>query len=96
MNANAAAWSWSSCHAWETDEEIAIVEEEAAANSYSVEQKRQKHSNAYQVWSSKEDEQLKTAYAQACSIEQLARNHGRAPSAIRRRLEKLGLAPGSE
>jgi len=71
---------------------VAMVGDEPATRSYSFEQERQTHPNAYQPWTREEDEQLKAAYTRSSSIEQLARNHGRAPSAIRSRLEKLGLA----
>ena len=70
---------------------VTMVGDETKAKSYSVEQERQTHPNAYQPWSSEEDERLKAAWTRTCSIEQLAKNHGRAPSAIRSRLEKLGL-----
>ncbi|NQU25203.1 MAG: DUF3276 family protein [Candidatus Nealsonbacteria bacterium] len=60
--------------------------------SYSVEQKRQMDPRAYEPWTEKEQQRLKEGFARGVSVEQLAQEHGRGPTAIRRRLERLGLS----
>ena len=61
--------------------------------SYSVEQKRQMYPRAYDPWTEEEEERLKEGFARGLSVEQLAQQHGRGPTAIRSRLERLGLSP---
>ncbi|MEG4326735.1 hypothetical protein [Microcoleus sp. herbarium5] len=52
---------------------------------------RQKHPRAYVKWSQDEDENLKKEYASGQQIDELAQRFQRQPSAIRSRLQKLGL-----
>lgn len=52
---------------------------------------RQKYPRAYVKWSQDEDEKLKKEYASGQQIEELAQRFQRQPSAIRSRLQKLGL-----
>jgi hypothetical protein len=52
---------------------------------------RQKHPRAYVKWSPEEDENLKNEYASGQQIGELAKKFQRQSSAIRSRLQKLGL-----
>lgn len=52
---------------------------------------RQKYPRAYVKWSQDEDENLKNEYASGQQIGELAQRFQRQPSAIRSRLQKLGL-----
>ncbi|MEP6489365.1 hypothetical protein NDI43_13830 [Microcoleus vaginatus GB2-A3] len=52
---------------------------------------RQKYPRAYVKWSQDEDENLKKEYASGQQIDELAQRFQRQPSAIRLRLQKLGL-----
>lgn len=52
---------------------------------------RQKHPRAYVKWSPEEDEKLKNEYTSGQQIGELAKQFQRQSSAIRSRLEKLGL-----
>ncbi|MEG4309464.1 MULTISPECIES: hypothetical protein [unclassified Microcoleus] len=52
---------------------------------------RQKYPRAYVKWSQDEDENLKQEYASGQQIDELAQRFQRQPSAIRSRLQKLGL-----
>ncbi|MEG4427845.1 MULTISPECIES: hypothetical protein [unclassified Microcoleus] len=52
---------------------------------------RQKYPRAYVKWSQDEDENLKKEYASGQQIDELAQRFQRQPSAIRSRLQKLGL-----
>lgn len=52
---------------------------------------RQKYPRAYVKWSQDEDENLKQEYASGQQIDELAQRFQRQPSAIRSRLQKLGI-----
>ncbi|MEG4420248.1 hypothetical protein QUA70_16910 [Microcoleus sp. LAD1_D5] len=52
---------------------------------------RQKYPRAYVKWSQDEDENLKKEYASGQQMDELAQRFQRQPSAIRSRLQKLGL-----
>lgn len=60
-------------------------------NSYSVEEKRVKHPNAYSRWSSEDDEKLELLFCEGKSINELSTFFGRNNGAIRSRIEKLDL-----
>jgi hypothetical protein len=59
--------------------------------TYSVEAIRQKHPKAYEPWSTREDERLRSHYQEGFDVPELARVFQRGESAIRSRLEKLGI-----
>ena len=59
--------------------------------SYTLDEKRRTHPKAYEPWTEEEDHRLEAGFAQGLSVDQLAQRHARAPSAIERRLERLGL-----
>lgn len=59
--------------------------------SYTVDEKRRNHDRAYKCWTGEEDDQLREAYTRGSGIEQLARDHGRAPTAILSRMYQLGI-----
>ena len=52
---------------------------------------RRTHPRAYTTWTAEEDDQLKAAFARGEEIEHLATMFQRQPSAVRLRLQKLGL-----
>jgi hypothetical protein len=52
---------------------------------------RAKYPRAYERWSKGEEREAADAYAGGASINEIARNHERQPSAIRSRLTRLGL-----
>lgn len=58
---------------------------------YSVEAVRERHPQAYAKWDAAEDQALRTEFGENLDIESIAKRHGRKPSAIRSRLQKLGL-----
>lgn len=58
--------------------------------SYSVEEIRQKHENAYKKWTTEEEELLIDRYRNGKKIEELAKLLGRKRGGIRSRLKKLG------
>lgn len=53
---------------------------------------RERHPRAYERWSSEEDNRLRSEFGRGRSVKELARLFRRQPSAIRSRLNKLGLA----
>lgn len=59
--------------------------------SFSVEDIRRQHSNAYRPWSSADDERLTNLFSEHLPYTEIERTLGRKPGAIRSRLEKLGL-----
>ncbi|MEG4503137.1 hypothetical protein QUA81_03990 [Microcoleus sp. F6_B4] len=63
----------------------------ARPKTYDVEKIRQKYPRAYVKWSREEDEKLKNEYASGQQIGELANKFQRQSSAIRSRLQKLGL-----
>jgi len=68
---------------------------QAAAPTYTLEEKRQEHRRAYLPWTVAEEERLRIGFiSRGYSIEQLSARLGRNPGAIRSRLERLGLTDG--
>ncbi len=64
--------------------------------SYTVESKRADHPRAYQRWTEDDDRQLENHHREGRSVEQLAAELHRKPSAIQSRLVKLGLLAGAQ
>ncbi len=62
---------------------------------YAVGTIRQKHARAYEPWTTEDDERLAARYSEGVSVTELARMFQRQESAIRSRLQKLGLTPHS-
>ena len=58
---------------------------------YSVYAARQEHPNAYNVWTSEDDEELKSMWAEEKSVQEIADYFGRKKSSIITRLKKLGI-----
>ena len=58
---------------------------------YSVYAARQEHPNAYNVWTSEDDEELKSMWAEGKSVQEIADYFGRKNSSIITRLKKLGI-----
>ena len=61
------------------------------AKAYDIEEIRQKYPKAYMKWTKEEDDNLRNEYFKGKTIEELAMIFQRKPSAIRSRLQKLGL-----
>lgn len=57
---------------------------------YSVYAARQEHPNAYTVWTSEDDEELRQMWAEGKSVQEIADYFGRKNSSIISRLKKLG------
>lgn len=86
----------------ECDEEITLHEEDIAEEEEedtatikipksNMEKAKAKYPRAYTYWSKKEEEILTDLFTKKVPIERIAKNLKRQPSAIKRRLEKLGL-----
>ena len=58
---------------------------------YSIYAARQEHPNAYNVWTSEDDEDLKSMWAEGKSVQEIADYIGRKNSSIITRLKKLGI-----
>lgn len=58
---------------------------------YSIFAARQEHPNAYNVWTSEDDEELKQMWEEGKSVQEIADYFGRKNSSIITRLRKLGL-----
>jgi hypothetical protein len=67
------------------------LQEQKPLKSYTVEEKRRDHGRAYKRWTREEDDRLREAYARGSGIEHLARDHGRAPTAVLSRMYQLGV-----
>jgi DNA-directed RNA polymerase specialized sigma24 family protein len=63
---------------------------EQRRKSYSIEETRKQYPRAYESWGADEDEQLRLQYDQQASIDEIATDLQRQPSAIKSRLKKLG------
>jgi hypothetical protein len=59
--------------------------------SYSIEEKRKKHINAYKKWTKEEDDTLKFKFGERKTLEELSFFFGRNISSIKSRIEKLEL-----
>ncbi|SHF02357.1 Protein of unknown function [Psychroflexus salarius] len=59
--------------------------------SYSVDEKRKTHQNAYQPWTDEDDNRLELLYCEGKSITELTELFGRNNGAIRSRIKKLEL-----
>lgn len=64
---------------------------EQPQKSYSIEETRKQHPRAYEPWNTDEDKQLRLQYGQRTSVDRIATELQRKPSAIRSRLKELGL-----
>lgn len=58
---------------------------------YSIYAARQEHPNAYNVWTSEDDEELKSMWAEGKSVQEIADYFGRKNRSIITRLKKLGI-----
>jgi DNA-directed RNA polymerase specialized sigma24 family protein len=63
----------------------------AAEKTYTVEEKRTKHPQAYARWTDGDDAQLEQLYCEGKTNKELAQVFGRDPSAIASRIKKLEL-----
>ena len=59
--------------------------------AYNIEEIRKKYPKAYMKWTKEEDDLLRNEFLQGKTIDELAKIFQRKPSAIRSRLQKLGL-----
>ena len=70
---------------------INFMMKEGKSKAYNVEQIRLEYPKAYMKWTEEEDIHLRNEYARGKTIDELAKIFQRKPSAIRSRLQKLGL-----
>ena len=70
--------------------------EEKSEKKYSLEEKRQKNSQAYYPWTEEDDAYLTTLYKKNTDIKVMMGEFGRSESAIISRLKKLGLIETDE
>lgn len=68
-----------------------VQQRKSAGKSYTIEEKRKYHSNAYKPWSRIDDEQLITLYKEGKSIKELSFFFKRNEGAIQSRIKKIGL-----
>lgn len=59
--------------------------------AYSVASVREKHKDAYQPWTEKDDKELKRIFNKGVKVPDIAAHFGRTTGAIRSRLKKIGL-----
>ena len=83
-------WFWSDgvAIASHSPDEVAGV---AALHEDAVERARESHARAFERWTDDEDERLRKARADGLTRVQLSELFERQPSAIRARLDRLGL-----
>ncbi|MBU2527571.1 MAG: PUR family DNA/RNA-binding protein [Bacteroidetes bacterium] len=63
----------------------------AEEKSYSLEDKRKTHRNAYQPWTDEDDNRLELLYCEGKSVTDLSKEFGRNNGAIQSRIKKLEL-----
>lgn len=76
------------------DEEIGIVnkpKDPAVNKTYTLEERRKQHKEAYTPWTLELDEELTIMYCEGASVKDLAIHFGRTKGAIRSRIKKLEL-----
>lgn len=74
---------------------LKFMKKSSKAQTYYVEEIRQKYPKAYIKWTKDEDSTLKNEYLRGNTVDELASIFQRKPSAIRSRLKKLGLVEES-
>jgi ATP-dependent DNA helicase PIF1 len=62
------------------------------AKTFSVDELRKRHPNAYRPWSNEEDARLTTRHSEGAKVPELVKEFGRQSGSIRARLEKLSLS----
>ncbi len=74
-------------------EKIIEVAEKIRTNekSYSMDEKRKAHRNAYQPWADEDDNRLELLYCKGKSVAELSKEFRRTSGAIRSRIKKLEL-----
>ena len=68
----------------------AVQSMQSTGKTWSLEEQRRKHPNAYSKWTCDEDARLNAAYSAGKSIQELSIIHGRSLGAIKSRLNKHG------
>ena len=68
----------------------------SAAAQERLDEIRRNHPNAYLAWTTEQEEQLRTRYAEGATIAELAGELGRQPGGIEARLERLELLDPAE
>ncbi len=68
-----------------------IREPETPSKSYSLDDKRKAHQNAYKPWTEQDDHRLELLYCEGKTIKEVSEIFNRNPGAIRSRIEKLDL-----
>jgi hypothetical protein len=70
---------------------IEFMFDKTETRTYNIHEIRKRHPKAYTKWTQEEDARLKNQYVQGRTIDELADIFQRKPSAVRSRLQKLGL-----
>ena len=60
-----------------------------------IDHARQSHPRAYEIWTPEEEQQLKSMFESGRTIDEIAAELGRQPSAVTSRLSRSGTTPGS-
>ena len=72
-------------------EALEFMKKKSRTKEYSVEEIRLRYPRAYMKWTKEEDNALKKEYLKGKTINELASIFQKKPSAIRSRLQKLGV-----
>lgn len=75
---------------------ISQMSKEQTAKSYSIDEIRKEHCNAYAPWTEEDEQRLKTDYESGITIPELANKFGRREGGIRNRLQRLGFVIPSD
>jgi hypothetical protein len=77
---------------WEKDGKRFFLDLSARAEkAYNIDDKRKKHSNAYQPWTTEDDDKLERLFSDSTGMKQLCEEFGRNKGAIESRIKKLEL-----
>lgn|SRR3989338_2949101 len=59
--------------------------------TYSIDDAKKKHANAYEPWTTEDDDKLERLYADGTPVKELSEEFGRNKGAIQSRIKKLAL-----
>lgn len=75
---------------------LELLDFKSSHKKYSIEEKRRGHARAYEPWTAEEESNLRMGYSQGRGVNELAEQHGRAPTAIISRLYQLGILKSTQ
>ena len=78
-----------------SDSSVPEAASPASEDGSHIDQAKQSHPRAYEMWTPEEEQQLKSMFESGSSIDQIAAELGRQPSAVTSRLSRSGTTPGS-